>query len=82
MSITSDFDILFLVCKGYLVIRASRFGQAAFKTTMNTKFDMILETFTSSFEMAQEIPKDYKVFILRLRVFLGSFAKKKNNNTK
>ena len=70
MSITRDFDILFLVCNGYLVIRIGQLWQATLRTVMNTSIYMILETLSFSFGMANGILKDYRVFIWKLKVFL------------
>ena len=40
-----DFDILFLVCNGCLVIRVGQFWQATLRNIMNTNIHMILKTF-------------------------------------
>ena len=53
MSITRDFDILFLVCNSYLVIRVSQFWQATLRTVMNTSIHMILETLCRSQNLSQ-----------------------------
>ena len=82
MSITKDFDIIFLVCNDYLVIRIGQLWQATLKTVMNTSIHMILETFPFSFRMVKGILKDYKVFIRKVKGSSGSSLKKKKNNTK
>ena len=74
MSITEDFDILFLVCNGYLVIRIGQLWQATLRAVMNTRIHMILEALSFSFEMAKGILKDYRMFIWKskvLQVFLS-----------
>ena len=74
MSITKDFDIIFLVCNDYLVIRIGQLWQATLKDVMNTSIHMILEALSFSFEMAKGILKDYRVFIWKskvLQVFLS-----------
>ena len=58
MSITWDFDILFLVYNGYLVIRVGQFWHATLRTIMNTSYHMILKTLSFSFGMAKGILKD------------------------
>ena len=63
MSITRDFDILFLAYNGYLVIRVGELWQATIRIVMNTSIHMILETLPFSFEMAKGILKDYRAFI-------------------
>ena len=68
MSITRDFDILFLVCNGYLGIRVGQLWQATLWNVMNTSIHMILETLPFSFRMARGILKDYKVFIWKSKV--------------
>ena len=55
MFITKDFDILLLVCNGYLVIRVGQLLQATLRTVMNTSIHMILETLPFSFGMAKGI---------------------------
>ena len=68
MSITIDFDILFLVWNGYLVISIGQFWQAALRIVMNINIDMILETFPFFFGMDKGILKDYRVFIWKSKV--------------
>ena len=68
MSITRYFDIPFLVCNGYLVIRVGQLWQATLTTVMNTNIHMILETFPFSFRMAKGILKEYSVFIWKSNV--------------
>ena len=68
MFITRDFDILFLVCNGYLVIRVGQLSQATLRIVMNISIHMILETLPFSFRMAKGILKDYSVFIWKSNV--------------
>ena len=68
MFITRDFDILFLVCNGYLLIRVGQLSQATLRIVMNISIHMILETLPFSFRMAKGILKDYSVFIWKSNV--------------
>ena len=66
MSITSDFNILFLVCKGYLVIRAYHPRQVTPRTVMNTKVYIILESLLDSIGIIKEILKEHKGVHMRV----------------
>ena len=68
MFITRDFDILFLVCNGYLVIRVGQLCQATLRIVMSISIHMILETLPFSFRMVKGILKDYSVFIWKSKV--------------
>ena len=70
MSITKYFDILFLACKGCLVIRAGQLRQAVFRTIMNTRVHMILKALLVSSRMVKRILKEYKRFIWESKVLL------------
>ena len=67
MSITSDYNILFLVCKGYLVIRAYNPRQVTPRTVMNTKVYIILESLLDSIGIVKEIPKEHKGVHMRVK---------------
>ena len=81
MSITKYFDILFQVCKGYLVIRASQFWQAALRIVMNTSIYVILETLLVSFWMVKGI-EELKGVHMEVKGSSSSSVKKKKNNAK
>ena len=80
MSITKYFDILFQVCKGYLVIRASQFWQAALRIVMNTIIYVILQTLPVSFWMVKGI-EELRGVRMEVKGPLGSSTNKKKNNT-
>ena len=75
MSITKDFDIIFLVYKSCLVIRACQHKQAILKTIMNIRVHMILKTLLVFFRMAKNILKYHKGVHMRVK---GFSTKKKN----
>ena len=77
MFITRDFDILFLVCNGYLVIRVGQLWHTTLRIVMNTSIHMILETLSFSFGMAKEILKDNRVFIWKSKVFYVLLPKRR-----
>ena len=56
MSITKDFDTIFLVCNGYLVIRVGQLWQATLRTGMKTSIHMILDLDI----FLQDDKRDYK----------------------
>ena len=68
MSITKYFDILFLACKGCLVIRAGQLRQVVFRSIMNTRVHMILKALLVSSRMVKRILKEYKRFIWESKV--------------
>ena len=68
MFITRDFDIFFLVCNGYLVIRVVQPWHVTLKIVMNTNIHMILGTLPFSFGMAKGI---LKAFIWKSKVLLS-----------
>ena len=68
MFITRDFDVMFLVCNGYLVIRVGQLCQATLRIVMSISIHMILETLPFSFRMVKGILKDYSVFIWKSNV--------------
>ena len=73
MSITMNFNILFLVYNDYLVIRPSH----DLKTIMNTKIYMIIETLPNSFKMTKGILKGHKVFLWESKVLQALLLKRK-----
>ena len=68
MSITRDFDILFILYNVYLVIRVGQLWQATLRTVMNTNIHIILETLPFSFRVAKGTLKDHRVFIWKSKV--------------
>ena len=82
MSITNDLDILFLVWKGYLVVKAGQLRQVTLMTIMNIGVDIILKTLSISFRMVTKILKEHKGVHTKVQGFLDSSTKKKNKNIK
>ena len=77
MSITREFDIHFLVCICYLVIKIGWLWQATLKIIMNTSIHIISKTLSFSFELAKRILKDYRVFIWKSKVLQVLLTRRK-----